>query len=480
MPINSKVSQGNTINTSHVSRNGIQKKKASSANSSTSNIIRATRSNPNNPQLNFTPAPAKQSIQEYLKTADFSVRYFWDMLGSYYGDDGHMVTDPKFLGKNGVLNHTIEVMRNFETHFERTFEQQTGVNAQFMRGLLALHDVAKGTEKLVGEKQHALSKGIIKKDVSDNIPDELKKAWIVLISHDVIGQTDMGHINITQAALSVYNMYHKLKKYVPEVSIASVLRMIEIFYRCDAGSYIDLRQKLMKNENSIEFNDRVAGVFEAITKKVHSLPQEYPHLLVKEANYITYFNDGELLKHSFDSWMAKYKDKFPANSAFIFDIDGTITSTMVNSLSEKINMRHVLLGLLRNNIKVKLISNRKDDIICFDQKSVDDLIKGVPEKYRHLIEVITNPVKDDKTREYTMFKHKEFEKINQNSVVIGSAGDSLWDIHSYHFPELFEQTQEKYGFKPKSFWVQTGKDPKDFHDDGKHKMAPDIGIRKKS
>lgn len=144
--------------------------------------------------------------------------------------------DAGVFEKYTLKQHTLMVMRQFEKYFKNT-ELPGGVNKNFFRFILALHDIGKPEAISQGGKhlQHEFTQKYVQELFGKlNIDEKNTKLALVLTSDDPIGKYLIGKINLLQAKELIAQLAT-----AAQMPVDDFFQLLCIYYKVDAGSYTE-------------------------------------------------------------------------------------------------------------------------------------------------------------------------------------------------------------------------------------------------
>jgi len=158
-------------------------------------------------------------------------------------------------------DHTLNVMRCFERHFEGRSALLFG--PQYFKLLLAFHDLGKpqAASEKHPEKQHEYTLGIIKSISAEvKLPPQVLRSIITIINADPIGRylNRKFRMPLGISLQQIGRMANDLR--VPVVTLWPTLL---VYYQCDAAGYESLKNKVFVTDDTgeIVYSDRL-GRFE--------------------------------------------------------------------------------------------------------------------------------------------------------------------------------------------------------------------------
>lgn len=130
--------------------------------------------------------------------------------------------------------HTEMIMKQFWKYFRESFPEEEGVSMELMEISLALHDIGKPHAVLTGDKgrQHRYTKYILRSLLPKmGYPVVQADMVVALIDGDPIGEYLQGE-SVKNACTKIRSMAE-----MSGLSLNYFLKILEIFYKADAGSY---------------------------------------------------------------------------------------------------------------------------------------------------------------------------------------------------------------------------------------------------
>lgn len=175
-----------------------------------------------------------------------------------------------------LKDHTLMVLRQFEKYFSNR-RLPGGVDIDFLRVVLALHDIGKPRAVRQGDKklQHRQTKSLIKSVLETlNFKDKDISIAIALVSKDPIGD----YIKHGTLDKSVREIIEGVK--LAGFSTEEFFKLLTIYYQVDAGSYtedarglksLDYLFKFNSAKRTMDFSPRVKRKVSVLKKRIKEI-----------------------------------------------------------------------------------------------------------------------------------------------------------------------------------------------------------------
>ena len=181
-------------------------------------------------RLSFTRA----ELDEVLGSSDYTTEA---LIGLFEKDfRKRFASDSGVREKYSIKRHTLMVMGQFEKYFSRK-ELPAGISKNFFRVFLALHDIGKSDAVKSGDKhrQHTYTVEIMKLALSQlGFSEKDIGIALALVSGDPIGDYIRGKKRCKRTAEEITR-----KADDAGLPFYDFLKLLLVFYQCDAGSYTE-------------------------------------------------------------------------------------------------------------------------------------------------------------------------------------------------------------------------------------------------
>lgn len=177
--------------------------------------------------ISFSREELNRLLQPKNYSPEVLVEYFESSFREAYASDVGVWEEYT------LKEHTLMVLRQFEKYFSSK-KLPVGINKDFFRVLLALHDIGKPKAISKGDKkkQHLCTKEIIKSVLQTlNYKDKDINIAVALVSGDPIGEF-IKHDTLSESMKDV-----KKSASLAGKNVGEFFKLLEIYYKVDAGSY---------------------------------------------------------------------------------------------------------------------------------------------------------------------------------------------------------------------------------------------------
>lgn len=181
-------------------------------------------------RLSFTRA----ALDRVLERQDYTPKALITLFEKDFGK--RLSADSGVREKYSIKRHTLMVMGQFEKYFGKT-ELPAGISKNFFRVFLALHDIGKSAAVKSGDKhrQHTYTVEIMRLVLSElSFGDQEIRIASALVSSDPIGDYIKGKRAGKRTTERIAQMAANAG-----LPFYDFLKLLLVFYQCDAGSYTE-------------------------------------------------------------------------------------------------------------------------------------------------------------------------------------------------------------------------------------------------
>ncbi|MFV1917254.1 MAG: hypothetical protein ACC618_02125 [Patescibacteria group bacterium] len=212
----------------------------------------------------------RKELDRVLRPKSYTPETLVDLFESIFSKE--YASDVGVWEGYSLKEHTLMVLGQFEKYFF-TKRLPAGVDRNFFRVVLALHDIGKPRAVSKGntKRQHEYTKPIIKSVLKDlNYKDEDINTALALVSTDSIGEF-IKHGTLDESTKGISEGARLAKMRVGEF-----FGLLTIFFKVDAGSYTENAGGLKSLDHLFVFNPEKGTIdfSPEVERKVKKLREE--------------------------------------------------------------------------------------------------------------------------------------------------------------------------------------------------------------